>query len=61
MILKDILELVNTSQAIKIINDDFGEEFYPRYHQINEYESYIVKDMRSKNNNLEIVISSLPF
>ncbi|WP_346905934.1 hypothetical protein [Clostridium sp.] len=61
MILKDVLELVNTSQAIRIINDDSGEEFYPTYHKINEYESYMVKDMRSKNNDLEIVISSLPF
>lgn len=55
MRLGDILELVNTSQAIKIINNCSGKEFYPTYREINIYSNNIVVDIRSNNNTLEVV------
>jgi len=61
MRLSDILELVNTSQAIKIINNFSGEEFYLSYCGINEYSNAVVLEIQSNNNNLEIVISPPPF
>lgn len=61
MMLTGILELVNTSQAIKIINDCSGEEFYPTYRGINAYSNNTVVDIRSNNNTLEIVINTEPF
>lgn len=57
MSLTDILELVNTSQGIKIINGCSGEEFYPTYREINAYSNNTVVDIRSNNNTLEVVIN----
>lgn len=56
--LKDILTQIKTCQILRIINHDFGEEFYPNYSDLKSYGEYYIIDIAANKDELEITIQS---
>lgn len=55
--LKDLLEIVNTSQLIQLESANSGETFYPTYSDMsNEYGGYYVTNIISSRETLLVTI-----
>lgn len=55
--LKDLLNIINTSQLIELESANSGEIFYPTYSDINnEYSDYYVTNIISSKETLLITI-----